>query len=106
MKKLTNERLLKLLIIVGFLLKLKNTNPFMFNLIYKQVTTPGPIYEKVKDLRLDNIDIKEFLKNPTFFLNSNSKSKSIFEDLKIPGITKKKAQDLHKWASSYSDKTN
>jgi|688.fasta_scaffold616785_2 hypothetical protein len=104
MKKLTNERLLKLLIIVGFLLKLKNTNPFMFNLIYKQVTTPGPIYEKVKNLRLDDINVPELLKNPMSILNE--KPKSIFEDLKIPGITKKKAQDLHKWASSYSDKTN
>ena len=104
MKKLTNERLLKLLIIVGFLLKLKNTNPFMFNLIYKQVTTPGPIYEKVKNLRLDDINVPELLKNPMSILNE--KSKSIFEDLKIPGITKKKAQNLHKWASSYSDKTN
>ena len=104
MKKLTNERLLKLLIIVGFLLKLKNTNPFMFNLIYKQVTTPGPIYEKVKNLRLDDINVPELLINPMSILNE--KSKSIFEDLKIPGITKKKAQDLHKWASSYSDKTN
>ncbi len=106
MKKLTNERLLKLLIIVGFLLKLKNTNSFMFNLIYKQVTTPGPIYEKVKNLRLDDINVSELLKNPMSILNSKSKPKSIFEDLKIPGITKKKAQDLHKWASSYSDKTN
>ena len=76
----------------------------MFNLIYKQVTTPGPIYEKVKNLRLDDINVPELLKNPMSILNE--KPKSIFKDLKIPGITKKKAQDLHKWASSYSDKTN
>ena len=102
MKQLTNERLLKLLVIVGFLLKLKNTNPFMFNLIYQQVTTNGPIRDKVKDLRLDDINVEQLLQNPMSILNS--KPKSIFEDLKIPGITKKKAKELSKWAASYSEK--
>ena len=34
LSNINNTRLVKLLVIVGFLLKLKNTNPFMFNLIY------------------------------------------------------------------------
>ena len=105
LSNINNTRLVKLLVIVGFLLKLKNTNPFMFNLIYNHVSTPGPIYDKVKDLRLDDIDVSELLKNPISILNMSSSVKnqnSIFQSLKIPTVTQEKASELHKWATSFN----
>ena len=101
MKPRTTERLIKLLIIIGFVNNLKQTNPFMFNMLMTHALKPGQINDKLKMIKLDDINIEEVLKNPLSILSQNVKEKTIFQKLEIPGVTREKAKQLDKWAKSY-----
>ena len=120
MKARTTERLIKLLIIIGFVNNLKQTNPFMFNMLMTHALKPGQINDKLKMIKLDDINIEEVLKNPLSILSQNVKEnrdkvaqrerssrhpkgdpKTIFQKLTIPGVTREKANQLDKWAKSY-----